>query len=49
MRKLDTAADTAEAPRQMRALYPRLSMRGTSVTQLRGVLITTKERQSPPT
>jgi len=46
MRKLDHAADTDEAPRHMRALHPRFSVRGISGTQLSGGMISGYERNA---
>ena len=46
MRKLDYQADTDEAPRHMRALHPRFSVRGITGTQLSGGMITGYERNA---
>ena len=44
MRKLDYQSEPGEAPRHMRALHPRFSVRGISGTQLSGGVLTGYER-----
>lgn len=46
MRKLDYQADQEEAPRHMRALHPRFSVRGITGTQLSGGMISGYERNA---
>jgi hypothetical protein len=46
MRKLDYQADQKEAPRHMRALHPRFSVRGITGTQLSGGMISGYERNA---
>ena len=46
MRKLDYQSDQDEAPRHMRALHPRFSVRGITGTQLSGGMISGYERNA---
>ena len=46
MRKLDYQSDKDEAPRHMRALHPRFSVRGITGTQLSGGMISGYERNA---